>query len=669
MKKNWFSRNGLALMVLVLFLGSLAWTWLAVQPLPTTTPVQEQYLNFTPDYTITATKSLSVWLAGTSLEQGRVGYFYAARPTVELKPVLAISGLNQGQLSGTVKTQVFLQAVNEKRQIYWTYPLPTIADQSFTLGKNSQDGTGQTSYQVKSLPLDVAATYDRLTAISTELNLTNATCELVVQYDVSLTGTSNGAAVSKLLQNTVPISLRPVSFTLPETQDNLAQVMLGSTADTAPSLSQQYLAVAQVHWIPLAVDLALLLALIVVLTIGKARNASDALDHRRFKEWITEGSFQAKDTVSIQILSLEGLVDLAIDLDKRVIHDPGRKQYFVLDDKVLYVYDPTHTRQPAASGNRPQLGKLLLDHGLLRPEQLETGLYYQQRTGSRLGETLVALGFIDEIALYSTLAAQQHFDYVELNPAAIELDRSWLTRMTLSQARVLLSLPLGERADRKMVIACGEPTREGVRKALQEFFGPEIVTVAARPSAISGALDRLDAQEKSSQSAGSGAGVQTRPPLNEILASQLTAKEWDRFYTSYYRGTLLLDLFLLGTGKVQTHEMNGIQSRESPLGTLVNRNIIDGETAILLKGLSLAVTCLDWQARQKHVLPGLLDLLQQANYLTPEMADWVNREQGVQKLPVDRLLVQNHLTSAETVAKAQQLLEVLKMILNLSHPD
>jgi len=97
-KINRFRRLGLPLLLLVALLASLAWTWLAIQPLPAQVPVQEQFLNFTPDYTITATQSLSIWPAGTTLEQGRVGYFYTARPVVDLKPLVSVSGLDQGQV-------------------------------------------------------------------------------------------------------------------------------------------------------------------------------------------------------------------------------------------------------------------------------------------------------------------------------------------------------------------------------------------------------------------------------------------------------------------------------------------------------------------------------------------------------------------------------------------
>ncbi len=713
-KINRFRRLGLPLLLLVALLASLAWTWLAIQPLPAQVPVQEQFLNFTPDYTITATQSLSIWPAGTTLEQGRVGYFYTARPVVDLKPLVSVSGLDQGQLNGTIQTRVFLQAVNEKNQIYWSFPLQTVPDQSFTLSKNMAGVTDQADFTLNSLQLDVAAAYDRMTAISKELAMNGGNAELVVQYDVTLTGTGNGLPINKTLQNTMPLTLQSISFSLPQTRDNLSNVLIGTSAGTVPDLRTQYLALARANWLPLSVNLALLVALLVVLGASKARSGRDVVDHHRFREWITEGTIQLKDNVPINILSLEGLVDLAIDLDKRVIHDPLRKQYFVLDERVAYVFDPFKPVKDATA-SRPQLGKLLLDRGLLRPEQLETGLYYQQRTGSRLGETLTALGFIDETTLYSILAAQQQFNYVELDPAALDPDRNWLARMSISQARVLMALPLGQRADGPMVVACSEPGREGVRKALQEFFGADVVIVAARPSAIADVLASLEDEEKtvtrttaaqvSADQADTGprtdapgtaeqqpgqtatpAGLSTaeyrrahaengidRDVSRQSVpgarpASSLTDPEWDPFYSAYYRGIFVMDRFLLAAGLAGPHDLPAGQSRELLLADLVRKNIIDSETANLLQGLGLATSGLDWQARLQNQLPDLQAVLQQANFLTQATTEWVNREMAVQKLPVDRLLVENHLASAQTVSKARHLLHSLQAILSARQP-
>lgn len=64
-----------------------------------------------------------------------------------------------------------------------------------------------------------------------------------------------------------------------------------------------------------------------------------ALHKARYAEWISSGklpSHQSDRTVYMN--SLEDLVDVAIDSDKRIIHDPAQDRYAVLDEHTTYVY-------------------------------------------------------------------------------------------------------------------------------------------------------------------------------------------------------------------------------------------------------------------------------------------------------------------------------------------
>lgn len=63
------------------------------------------------------------------------------------------------------------------------------------------------------------------------------------------------------------------------------------------------------------------------------------LERSRFSEWISEGKVPAQDVeATVWMTNLTDLVDVAIDTDKRVVHDPSRDVYVVLDGDVAYVY-------------------------------------------------------------------------------------------------------------------------------------------------------------------------------------------------------------------------------------------------------------------------------------------------------------------------------------------
>jgi hypothetical protein len=62
--------------------------------------------------------------------------------------------------------------------------------------------------------------------------------------------------------------------------------------------------------------------------------------HRlRYAEWISTGTVpdDAGETV-VAVASLEELVDVAVDTDKRVIHDPTRDRYVVVDGPTVYCH-------------------------------------------------------------------------------------------------------------------------------------------------------------------------------------------------------------------------------------------------------------------------------------------------------------------------------------------
>lgn len=56
------------------------------------------------------------------------------------------------------------------------------------------------------------------------------------------------------------------------------------------------------------------------------------------------------------------------------------------------------------------LGQMLVEKGLIGPEQLEAALEEQARTGERIGGVLVALGFVPEPTLRSVLLEQWGLD-------------------------------------------------------------------------------------------------------------------------------------------------------------------------------------------------------------------------------------------------------------------
>jgi hypothetical protein len=611
-------------------------------------------MEVTPDYIIVSRKAVDIWPAGTEFEQGRAAYFYAIKPQVNVTPIIEINDMEQGIINGTIYSQVSIASINDKSEIYWSHEIKETQVEQFTLSKGISGEDDKTVFSSFGVRLDVLAAYDEITKIGEELFFQTGNFQLIVTSNIHINGTINGSPIDKTFVLQLPLSLQQVSFTIPSSQEVMVQVALGKSPI---SLTTKELLIEKVreNLLLILIDVGLALILLYLL-MTKQKTLNTSMEHRRFKEWITEGSVEVFNRLRINIFSLEGLVDLAIDLDKRVIYDSSIKKYFVLTEDIVYGYDPE--RKINLMDSKQMLGKLLLERNLISAEQLEMGLYYQQKIGSRLGESLVALGFIGEATLYSTLAAQRQMDYFELDSTIEYTNSKWLDQMGIKKARALMALPLGQRSDGTLVIACSEASKEGIQKVLHEMFGSEIYLVATRPSVLNEVLTRIERNEKRkamSSTEQSDNNIPSFEPLNN--------KESEQFRTSYYRGNINNELLLKASGLVSLDILNEALEHEPLLNWLVNKHFITSEITNLLIGLAKSVEVMEIGIRKEKQVPELISLLLYANYITQDSVDWINRELELQERKIDQLLKDNFLASEETMAQAIYLLDILEHIL------
>jgi type IV pilus assembly protein PilB len=100
-------------------------------------------------------------------------------------------------------------------------------------------------------------------------------------------------------------------------------------------------------------------------------------------------------------------------------------------------------RQPGGRfGMRPEkrLGELLLENGLVTPEQLEAALAVQRRERRPLGQVLLAQGMVDEKALAGVLSL--HFDVPQIDFARARVEKEALALISESYAREHTILPI-----------------------------------------------------------------------------------------------------------------------------------------------------------------------------------------------------------------------------------
>jgi type IV pilus assembly protein PilB len=131
---------------------------------------------------------------------------------------------------------------------------------------------------------------------------------------------------------------------------------------------------------------------------------------------------------------------------------------------------------------RIRLGESLVEAGLINPAQLDQALARKSTTGERIGEALVALGFIAERDLVRTLAKDADIPFLESNE--LHVDPGVVGLVTPAAARANNLVPL--RADgRALVVAMSNPFDIGVIRSLERASGRQIRTVTADPVVIS----------------------------------------------------------------------------------------------------------------------------------------------------------------------------------------
>jgi type IV pilus assembly protein PilB len=138
---------------------------------------------------------------------------------------------------------------------------------------------------------------------------------------------------------------------------------------------------------------------------------------------------------------------------------------------------------------RVRLGTLLLQRELVTAEQLAEALEEKEETGRRLGEIVLAHGWVSEVALARALADQLHIDFVDIgasppNPAVANLlpDR---------YARRYRAIPVRFIGENTVLVAVEDPTNVVASDDLRLVLGIEIQLAVATASDIEGGLERF----------------------------------------------------------------------------------------------------------------------------------------------------------------------------------
>jgi len=106
----------------------------------------------------------------------------------------------------------------------------------------------------------------------------------------------------------------------------------------------------------------------------------------------------------------------------------------------------------------PLLGELLVSAGELRPEHLQRALERQTQEGGLIGEILVRMNAINEMALTRALSEQHDVPVVESMPKADDVDEELIEHLSIGFAKTHCALPvLRDEATGRVTVLIADP--------------------------------------------------------------------------------------------------------------------------------------------------------------------------------------------------------------------
>ncbi len=142
----------------------------------------------------------------------------------------------------------------------------------------------------------------------------------------------------------------------------------------------------------------------------------------------------------------------------------------------------------AAPQRRIRLGELLVQNGILTAEQRDRALVEQKKLGKKLGQTLIALGLVEEDALLEFLARQLDMEFVDLSRQP--LAREVVTKLPETHARRFRVIVLEEKDD-GFVIGMADPLDLLAQDELARILRRPIHPAIVRESELLAAIDRV----------------------------------------------------------------------------------------------------------------------------------------------------------------------------------
>jgi type II secretion system (T2SS) protein E len=137
---------------------------------------------------------------------------------------------------------------------------------------------------------------------------------------------------------------------------------------------------------------------------------------------------------------------------------------------------------------RYRLGDILVDTNVISETQLQLGVDHHRRTGLRLGDALLQLGFVNEEMLKLALCTQLDVAFVDLDRFSIDRGLALLVPQALAQQHGILPVA---RVDDVLTVALADPTDAWIAEKLEAMTGCQLRLVMSTDAGFQRAFTRV----------------------------------------------------------------------------------------------------------------------------------------------------------------------------------
>lgn len=141
---------------------------------------------------------------------------------------------------------------------------------------------------------------------------------------------------------------------------------------------------------------------------------------------------------------------------------------------------------------RPKLGEMLLAEGIITEEQLREALEVQRKTGQRIGEILVQLGYASPETVFKYLAKQLSYEQLDIPFISLsdrEVEEELIEKVPFEVASRYKLIPVS-RVGRYVMVAMADPFNDEALRKAAELTGFDVLPAAAAEREVMEAIER-----------------------------------------------------------------------------------------------------------------------------------------------------------------------------------